>query len=184
MNQRPNHSRLSRACSRLPEDACVAPNELTRRPLHLIFHIPRCAGQTVHHHLTQYWFTRCAASGASYALPAQTHGRFELLIAGVPPRPPKDLIELVVPPDGGNHRGGEAASTAHRPAWTCPRATHKAAQRGFGSLIDRHERFRCSQNFVWQGGVALALNTATRSSLSEQRARQAQRGWRSISTFA
>lgn len=54
MNQRPNHSRLHWACSRLPEDACVAPNELTRRPLHLIFHIPRCAGQTVHHHLTQH----------------------------------------------------------------------------------------------------------------------------------
>ncbi len=40
--------------SELPQRLAPAPGAATTRPLHIVFHVPRCAGQTVHRHLSRH----------------------------------------------------------------------------------------------------------------------------------
>lgn len=40
--------------SDLPQRSGPAPGAATTRPLHIVFHVPRCAGQTIHHHLSHH----------------------------------------------------------------------------------------------------------------------------------
>ena len=39
--------------SDLPQRSAPAPGAATTRPLHIVFHVPRCAGQTIHRHLSR-----------------------------------------------------------------------------------------------------------------------------------
>jgi hypothetical protein len=40
--------------SDLPQRSAPAPGAATTRPLHIVFHVPRCAGQTIHRHLSRH----------------------------------------------------------------------------------------------------------------------------------
>jgi hypothetical protein len=40
--------------SDLPQGSAPAPGAATTRPLHIVFHVPRCAGQTIHRHLSRH----------------------------------------------------------------------------------------------------------------------------------
>lgn len=54
MTQRPNDTQLQSESASLAQANGVHLGESTARPLHIVFHIPRCAGQTVHHHLSSH----------------------------------------------------------------------------------------------------------------------------------
>lgn len=53
MTQQPDHTNL-RAFSTPVSGTDLSRGEASERPLHVLFHIPRCAGQTIHHHLASH----------------------------------------------------------------------------------------------------------------------------------
>lgn len=54
MTQRPSPSQLSASISAPVESSAVILTEVGPRPLHLFLHIPKCAGQTIHEHLSRH----------------------------------------------------------------------------------------------------------------------------------
>ncbi|MBQ0818244.1 MAG: hypothetical protein KBT60_09780 [Methyloceanibacter sp.] len=48
------HAVMYALSSDLPQRSAPAPGAATTRPLHIVFHVPRCAGQTIHRHLSRH----------------------------------------------------------------------------------------------------------------------------------
>ena len=79
--------------SDLPERSAPAPGAATTRPLHIVFHVPRCAGQTIHRHLSRH------APKGSYLRVRKRKGPSRLLL-------PRYKIAEMPDPRGLNAIGG------------------------------------------------------------------------------